>query len=233
MFFMLFYVSSQVRLPAVPVFSSPLLSAAVPFPVPLLFLFRFELGVAPGDEVPPRWDGCLVRRIRCVERIRRVRLLLPTFRPALLPLVLAASTTRTRRAPLRHVRRVVNPQPKLLLLLAIAVDMLDVQGPPAHLCTGQVVDGQHGAPLVLVRNKPKALGLAGLLVSTKVDMHNLPHLRADRKEVALGERQREAAHVHVRAVSERVMPRASANFDPQLDLLPRRRVRRANLCQCI
>lgn len=42
-----------------------------------------------------------------------------------------------------------------------------------HLNAVEVVDGQHGAPLVLIADKTETFGLSGLLVTHEVDVDDL------------------------------------------------------------
>ena len=71
--------------------------------------------------------------------------------------------------------------------------MVHPDGPLAQLDAVEVVNGEHGGPLVLEADEAEALALAGDVVADEVDVDDLAVLGEDGEDVALGELVGQAA----------------------------------------
>lgn len=83
----------------------------------------------------------------------------------------------------------------VLVVAHLVAGVVDAHEAAADLGAAQVVDGQVGAPLVLVLEPAEALALARLLVPRQLQEHGLPVLREDGDDVALRQLVRQAAEV--------------------------------------
>jgi len=88
----------------------------------------------------------------------------------------------------------------LLQLAAVLAHMVDAQRAVEHDGAVEIVDGEHGAALVLVHEEAEAAPGARLLGARQADVENFAVLREDGDDVALGERRGQAADENVGAV---------------------------------